>query len=231
MSIVDLEARLTSEFQHFQKNDKSSDSLIFLKGTIKLEEGAASLELTVGDKVFNCREYQYRNIPSEGFVIKPGASVVIDTEQVIGLPANVFGLVTGKGKYIFQGILISSGKIDPGFYDQLRIGLYNGGSEQITLKRGDPFCSVCFFQLESNQEAVSRKLPMTPMRYPIPLSIRRRIILFFNREWGWLLTILIALLSLMVSIYGTLGRWGTSPQNNEHPPAVQPQSSGGEPTK
>lgn len=201
MSIVDLSNRLTNNFDDYYRFVKSSDSLIFVSNTVPLADGPSSLELTVGDTWFDCNDNIAYDVSSNGVAIKAGTAAVIQTEQIVGVPSNVFGLMTGKGKFIFQGVMISPSKIDPGFQDHLRIGLYNGGKEVVTLKKGDPFCSCCFFQLESNVDAPRRTLPLIPRRAFSNLPLARRLGLFVKREWGWLLTILIALASLGVTLY------------------------------
>lgn len=202
MSIVDLKTRLTQDFSVFNRYLKSSDSMVFVDGRVLMVDGPSSLELTVGDTWYDCSDNISYVISDHGLTIKPSSAVVIDTEQLVGLPTNVFGLVTGKGKFIFQGVMVSSGKIDPGFQDHLRIGLYNGGKEFVTIKRGDAFCSCCFFQLESNIDAPRRALPLIPRRVLSSLPFARRLWLFAKREWGWLLTLLLALLSLLGTLYG-----------------------------
>jgi dUTPase len=203
MSIVDLNHRLTENYEDYYRLNKSSDSLVYVNGEVLLVDGPSSLELTVGETWYDCNDgINYEVLNNGNLTIKSGSAAVIETEQIIGLPTNIFGLVTGKGKFIFQGILVSSGKIDPGFHDHLRIGLYNGGKEPLILKRGDAFCSCCFFQLESNVDAPRRSLPLIPRKAFSSLPAARRLILFFRRDWGWILSILFALLSFIVSLYG-----------------------------
>lgn len=83
-------------------------------------------------------------LDENGIKVKPGKSVVVYTKEHIRTPFNVFGLVTGKGKYIYQGCMVASGKIDPGFDGHLKICFYNGGKRSVILKPNEPFCTVFF---------------------------------------------------------------------------------------
>jgi len=202
VSIVDLQNRLTTNYDDFYKLNKSSDSLVYVKGTILIDDGPATLDLSVGDSWFDCTNNTYYEIPLGGFSLKSGTSAVIETEQTIGMPANVFGLVTGKGTYIFKGIQISSCKIDPGFCSTLRIGLYNAGQQTVSFQRGDAFCSCCFFELESHVDAPSRRDTLVPKNPPTRFPTRQKIATYLKKEWRWLLTLALSILAFIVAIWG-----------------------------
>lgn len=200
MSIVDLESRITNDVERFSNCRRSSDSLIYVDVPVSLEDGPGSLDLSVGDDWYHCgdeRTYSTGN----GFDLRPRDSAVITVLESIRLPSNVMGVVTGKGKYIFKGILISSGKIDPGYQAKLRVGLYNAGQETISFKRGDPFCSCYFIQLESESKGSRHAGDIVPVGSRRRVAPRhQRVALFAQRHWVNILTILMALGSLIVAL-------------------------------
>ncbi len=200
MSLIDLSRRVTQRFEDYERYSKSSDSLILVDGPVLLDDGPASLELTIGDGWFHCSDNRLYAIPNDGLQLKPKDSIVVETVQVIGVPLNICGLVTGKGKFIFQGIFISSGKIDPGFCAKLRVGLYNGGDEIVILKKGDPFCYCCFFAMETNLDVSRRKGDLSPKKFLPELPKGTKVKNFLKANWAWLLTTLIAIISLIISI-------------------------------
>jgi dUTPase len=202
LTIIDLGHRLTQNKEDFSKLIKSSDSLIYVEGKVLLDDSPASLDLAIGDYWYSCSENAYYEIPNGGLTLKPGISIVLSTEQKIGMPSNAFGLVTGKGSYIFQGILIPPSKIDPGFFGELRVGLYNSGRENVVFRKGEAFCSCCFFQIESSFDVLPRTYAHIPKRKFTILSRTRRAMLFYRANWGWIITILIALIALLISAYG-----------------------------
>ncbi|ARK11904.1 hypothetical protein A6C57_17075 [Fibrella sp. ES10-3-2-2] len=154
MAVIDLETRLTESWDSYNSNLKSSDSLIFIDPhTFNIEDGPSSLDLTVGRRFFFHDHGKHFTLTDEGVYIEPFNAILIETEQRVCLPLNIFGLVIGKGHQIFQGTFISSGKINPGFNGRLNIGLYNGSRKRIHIKSGQPLCSCVFFQMESNMSS------------------------------------------------------------------------------
>ena len=201
MSLVDLNHRYTSDPAEFRKWERSSDSLVYIK--IKEEQiqdlfvnAPSSVELTVGDQWFSCVDNSFYKIPSSGMTIKPQTSVVLETEQIVGVPLNVFGLVTGKGQYIFQGVMISPGKIDPGFIDHLRIGVFNGGVESIVLESGTAFCSCCFFTLESGRDVAWENRTQEPTRTHQELPRRTRLLIWSKKH----ALAILAVLSILAAV-------------------------------
>ena len=149
MALINLNKRVTDKWEVRCDNLESPDSFIYIKDRANEKvANPASMEIEVGDVYILPRNGQQYKIPEEGLSIDPKQSVVIYSRQKISLPYNAFGLITGKGNYIFQGCFISSGKIDPGFDGFLKIGFYNGSNKQILLKKGIGFASVFFINTD-----------------------------------------------------------------------------------
>lgn len=145
MAIINLDKRVTDDWSVRCNNLESPDSFIYIKDRANEKVvNPASMEIEVGDVYILPGNSQQYKIPEDGLSIDPKQSVVIYSRQKISLPYNAFGLVTGKGNYIFQGCFISSGKIDPGFDGFLKIGFYNGSNKRILLQKGAGFASVFF---------------------------------------------------------------------------------------
>lgn len=145
MAIVDLKSRLSSERDICEASKMSAESLIFIDSKVDLAEGnPMSIDLKVGDICLLPGDSRTYRIDEHGIKVKPRQSVVIYSKEKFVLPLNVFGLVTGKGKYIFQGCMVASGKIDPGYRGNLKVCFFNGGRSTVTIKPGDIFCTVFF---------------------------------------------------------------------------------------
>jgi deoxycytidine triphosphate deaminase len=201
MSLINLCHRLTRDPGEFDRCSRSSDSFIFVDREIEPGDGDASLDLTVGEAWFHGGDNVEYRIQDDGLSLKPGDSCVVETNERIGVPANAFGLVTGKGKYIFQGVLVSPGKMDPGFFQRLRIGLYNGGRKTAQLKKGEPFCTVCFLELDPSFDRVRRKGDLRPYPLVEKFPITETLKAFVKKDWGWILSILISIVSLAIAIW------------------------------
>lgn len=172
MSILDLSVRLTDNEELFGDFSKSSDSLILIRPQSKPD--GCSVDLCVGNYWFDCEKEREYAIDPDGFHLHPNAFAVIETQEVVALPQNAFGLLTGKGTHIFRGILISPSKIDPTFHDRLRIGVYNAGRGDVLLKPGEPLCSCCFFLMESEIASTIPRTSFGPrvISTQVPLSLR-----------------------------------------------------------
>lgn len=145
MSVVDLNVRLSSNRDNCEISKKSSESLIYTDADLSvLDKNPMSVDLSVGDVYILPGDSSTYKIEKDGLKVKPKQSVVLYTKEKFILPLNVFGLVTGKGKYIFQGCMVASGKIDPGYSGTLKVCFFNGGKTTVRIKTGDVFCTVFF---------------------------------------------------------------------------------------
>lgn len=157
MSVIDLKKRHTFDWDEMHKHLSSPDSMVYLGNTRKDVSCPTSIDLNVGSVYIIPGSNQTYAIPDEGLKIKPHRSVVVYTEQRMKLPYNVFGVVTGKGTFIFKGCFLSTGKIDPAFDGYLKIGFYNGGNSSVVLKKGEPFATVFFLNTDATLKAPLRE--------------------------------------------------------------------------
>lgn len=207
MSLVDLSRRQTNSYEQFQRFSCSSDSLVFIQNLAHSGDLPASIDLSVGEYWFDCREEALFEIPADGIELLPRMSAVIQTNERLALPKNVYGLLSGKGTLIFQGVIVSPGKIDPGFDDHLKIGIFNAGPKSVRLNRGVPFCSCSFLQMESQVIAPRHHAPAAiPRRAQMRRSLR--IKRFLQAEWQKppvnlvsILTVALSLIALFVAIF------------------------------
>ncbi len=200
MSIIDLGRRLTNNMEEFTRNSKSTDSLIYVDKPVQLSDGPGCFDLSVGDSWYSCNDNRYYATPAEGLTVRPRESVVVESHQVVGVPLNAFGIVTGNGKFIVQGVFLFSGKIDSGFTDKLRLGIYNGGHESITLIRETPFCTCCFFELQTNFGISRKNTSLTPLNTAPSPPLRTKIIVFMKNHWATIIGTLIAIAALVISL-------------------------------
>ena len=145
MAVVDLLSRSSDNNAFCEKSKLSPESLIYISPKPVSELlSPISCDLTIGAECYRPNMGKKYTLDENGIKVKPGESVVVYTKEHIRTPFNVFGLVTGKCKYIYQGCMIASGKIDPGFDGNLKICFYNGGKSSVILQPNEPFCTVFF---------------------------------------------------------------------------------------
>ena len=153
MSIIDFKKRHTTNWEKMHNHQSSPDSMLYIENADSNVASPTSIDLNVGDAYIIPGSNHTFAISEKGLVVKPHHAVVIYTKQRIKLPYNVFGVVTGKGTLIFRGCFLSTGKIDPAFDGQLKIGLYNGGSSSICLRTGEAFATAYFINTDATLEA------------------------------------------------------------------------------
>lgn len=145
MAIVDLKSRLSSDRDLCEASKMSSESFIYTDTEVNVIEGnPMSIDLHVGDICIFPGDSRTYKIDKRGVKVKPRQSVVLYSKEKFVIPLNVFGIVTGKGTYIFQGCIVASGKIDPGYRGNLKVCFFNGGRSTVTIKPNDVFCTVFF---------------------------------------------------------------------------------------
>jgi deoxycytidine triphosphate deaminase len=86
--------------------------------------------------------------PKSEHSLKPGETAVIATQEQFDLPADVLGIAFPPSRVSFKGILMTNpGHIDPGYRGPLRFTIINMGSQEFTVRQGDPVVSVLLFRL------------------------------------------------------------------------------------
>jgi len=200
MSVIDLSTRITGDWDIYHAYKKSSDSFIYVvPNTFILDDGPASIDFTVGERWFLENDQTAYDV-GDGIVLNPSQAVLIETAEKLAVPYNVFGLVTGKGSKIFQGAFISTGKINPGFNDNLKIGIYNGSKKRIKLMKNIPLCTCVFFEMESNLKNPPNESRNSGSGVIRPISRWRRFTIWIkeNKEW---LSVIVSIFALLISLF------------------------------
>jgi dCTP deaminase len=205
MSVLNLTKRITEDESLYRDFIHSGDSLVLIRGEIHRDPNQpGSIDLSIGESCYHSRNGEAQ-IPQEGILLRPGETAVVLTRQKIGVPLNLFGLLFGKGTLIFKGVFISPGKIDPGYFGELRIGIFNGGPEYYLLEKGNDFCSCCFFDMDSHQYHTLEHEGIRPkpkvMRHPFKQRMRMFFQSSLSRDtFSNLVRSVVAILALVVSL-------------------------------
>jgi deoxycytidine triphosphate deaminase len=113
------------------------------------EECNDGYDLRVGSLYRDHRnEYAQVLKPNGTLVLLPGNAVIIQTEEFIEFPRHRFGQIFPKVTLLKKGIANTPSKVDPGFRGHLLISVFNYGRRKVTLRRGEPFCSLHIFTVE-----------------------------------------------------------------------------------
>ncbi|MCF7970103.1 MAG: hypothetical protein K9L22_02925 [Methylococcaceae bacterium] len=128
-----------------------------------------SVDLSVGNLYQKSGDVNWRTI-TDSITINPSTCILIQTNEVLKMPNNVFGLLCTKGSIGAKGIIIANTKLDPLFDGNLNIPVYNVGNKKVTLQKGSKFCSISFWVTEQ----------------PIIGSSTRNAIRIQPREGSWI---------------------------------------------
>jgi dCTP deaminase len=83
-----------------------------------------------------------------GFELFPGDFVLASTLERVKIPNDLVGRVDGRSSLARLGLVIeSAGWIDPGFFGEITLELFNQGPRVLRLYPGDRICQISFSQL------------------------------------------------------------------------------------
>lgn len=182
--ILDLVRRATNDLQKFDLAKESPDSLVLIAPDCTGVEAGTSLVINAGQNYFN-QLTGARQPFEKSITLQSGDFVVIESRQRFKVPRNVMGLIHGKGRALFRGIMVAPGKIDPSFSGHLRIYLFNASKIDVEILAGEAIASAVFQSVETpyNGLEVGEGFPSIP---PMP-GFMKRTATFFKRlpRWVW----------------------------------------------
>jgi deoxycytidine triphosphate deaminase len=80
--------------------------------------------------------------------LRPNACIRVLVDEIVETPPGVFGQICSKGAPSAEGLLVANQKVDPNFGGQLKLAVFNAGSEPVTVKRGAVFASLWFGRID-----------------------------------------------------------------------------------
>ncbi|GEM_PF-3596312 len=107
------------------------------------------IDLTAGEYCVHLTKDLVIKLVSEAEVeVRPGDSVIVETEERLDVPPDWVGLIFPKRKLTEDGLFQpgGGGKVDPGWNNRLKVAFKNEGYKTIKLKRGTRICCVAFWQ-------------------------------------------------------------------------------------
>jgi deoxycytidine triphosphate deaminase len=128
--------------------DVIGDQILIYPAFPKQRLGVIGYEIGVGEQYTSLRDpYNVHSLAKgESVDVGPGETVLILTEEFIGLPKSVVGLIVPRARRIFEGGLINATRLDPTWYGKLIIGFTNLAKHPVALRRSEPFCVCIFFE-------------------------------------------------------------------------------------
>lgn len=209
MPIIDLSRRIIFDEDEYNKNKKSYESNIYIRSQSEVFiQSDTSVNITIGDVWYNDTKHSDVKMTDKGVRVKSRKYIVFQTQQYFAIPYNVYGIVVGKGINIFNGGVISTGKIVPGYKGKLRIGYYNASNSTIVLHKGDVLGCCLFFNTETTKmnEYMDDEFDNIPALEN--LTRRERICEWLGDNWhniiSWVFSI-VAIVIAFLTYLATLG--------------------------
>lgn len=191
LPIVDLSSRITDQESVYRSRVKDPNSALLLKNG--QTETINTLLITLGATVSAAGDLA--ELEDDVLTLQRKQFALVASKERLAVPYNMFGRVTGWGTRIRQGIVVSPGKIDPGFSGPLKIGLFNAGNGVRKIKVGDGICVAYFSDTEATA-ATPQTLLVEPLLEPLPQSLLHR----WQRAIAHNPLVFLALLSLPISV-------------------------------
>lgn len=143
----------------------------------------------------------------KAYSLEAGACIIVRTKEVISLPNNVFGTLCAKGSLAALGFLVPNTKVDPMFFGELDIALFNAGKRPLNVENGKAFCSIVFHKLEGSISSNSARsgirvveLKQQKLR-PLLRTINKHM-----EHWRGFYALLAALLAIGYGLLKLLGK-------------------------
>lgn len=201
MPVIDLRNRVVSEWDEYNSNAKSYESYVYIKPKADdCIQAGTSVNITIGDVWYNNTKHSDIKITNKGVKIKSKKYVVFQTEQYFGIPYNVYGIVVGKGINIFNGGVISTGKIIPGYKGKLRIGYYNASSSTVILHKGDVLGCCVFFDTEMTAENEYMGSSFDNVPALEVLTKREKLFEWLGDNWYNVLSSIFSIAAIVISL-------------------------------
>jgi deoxycytidine triphosphate deaminase len=121
--------------------------------------GPCCYGLSVGDEYVSLRDpFNPRPLKKgEHISIGPSETVLVLSQEYLCLPRNALAMIVPRATWIFEGISLSSTRIDPTWYGKLLIGVTNLAKNPVALDWGEEFCTCYFMEATEAKKVLSRE--------------------------------------------------------------------------
>lgn len=87
------------------------------------------------------------------YTLKSGRSYLVTTMEKVNMPNNLFGVLQSRGTLCKAGILFKSGVVNPNYYGNLTLIIFNATPTDIKIQKGFRFANLTFGQIIGNANA------------------------------------------------------------------------------
>lgn len=116
-------------------------------GKVHKITGRAFMGLTERDSADSELVMEYTKDKKQSIIIKPGESYLVTTNERFNMPLNLTAAMWLRSTLFRSGLIMSGGKIDPGYVGELSFLLYNAGPIEMEIEMGARICHIMFFEI------------------------------------------------------------------------------------
>lgn len=129
-----------------------TDQIVTPYDRVNLKHGA--YELAVGAEAFiTSADVKEELKEGQQIAIHSGQFGLLITEEIVNVPNSAIGFISIRAGIKFMGLVNVSGfHVDPGFRGRLKFAVYNAGSRDITLERGERIFMLWLSDLDRNTQ-------------------------------------------------------------------------------
>lgn len=115
--------------------------------------GKGFMGLTERDSVDSELLFQFNKKKKQSIIFKPGDSYLVTTNEKVNMPTDLTAAMWLRSTLFRSGIIMSGGKIDPGYQGELSFLFYNAGPCKFEIELGARIVHIMFFQIDGKTNA------------------------------------------------------------------------------
>ena len=92
--------------------------------------------------------YEFDSQKKQSIIIKPGKSYLVTTREKVNMPKYLTAAMWLRSTLYRSGLIMSGGKIDPGYCGELSFLFYNAGPVEFEIELGARIVHILFFEVD-----------------------------------------------------------------------------------
>lgn len=116
-------------------------------GKVHKISGRGFMGLTERDSADSEELFSFDPKNKQSVVIKPGEGYLVTTVEKVNMPLNLTAAMWLRSTLFRSGLVMSGGKIDPGYCGELSFFFYNAGPVEFEIELGARIVHIMFFEV------------------------------------------------------------------------------------
>lgn len=122
-------------------------------GQVHKISGRGFMGLTERDSVDSELIYEFDPKKKQSIIFKPGDAYLVTTNEKVNMPGNLTAAMWLRSTLFRSGLIMSGGKIDPGYQGELSFLFYNAGPCEFEIELGARIVHIMFFEINGKTNA------------------------------------------------------------------------------